>query len=360
MTTAIRRRVPIAVLALIVVFAGACGSSKSSGGPKGTSGGGAKLPTTTLSGSGSSFQDAFDQEVFRDFTKDEQPDVTVNYNPTGSGAGQTDLQGGLVDFAGSDSLVKAADLSKFEGPILYIPIASAPITISYNVSGVDKLTLSAATVAKIFSSKITAWDAPEIKADNPGATLPSTAIVVVHRSDGSGTTANFTKYLTEAAPGDWTLGTDKVVNWASTTIGAEKNTGVAGKIKSTDGAIGYVDFSDAKQAGLKFASVKNSAGSVVAPSLAGATAAMASAQVAADVTVSPMNAPGADAYPITSPTYIIVYEKQTDHNKGTALKALLTYVLDAGQTKAESLDFAKLPDALLQKAKAQLDKIQIP
>ena len=360
MTTAIRRRVPIAVLALIVVFAGACGSSKSSGGTKGTSGSGAKLPTTTLSGSGSSFQDAFDQEVFRDFTNDEQPNVTVNYNPTGSGAGQTDLQGGLVDFAGSDSLVKAADLPTFKGAILYIPIASAPITISYNVNGVDKLTLSAVTVAKIFSSKITTWDAPEIKADNPGASLPSTAIVVVHRSDGSGTTANFTKYLTEAAPSDWTLGTDKVVNWASNTIGAEKNTGVAGKVASTDGAIGYVDFSDAKAASLKLASIKNAAGTVVAPSLAGATAAMASAQVTADVTVSPMNAPGADAYPITSPTYIIVYEAQTSHNQGTALKALLEYVLGAGQSKAASLDFAELPDALLQKAKAQLDKIQIP
>ena len=159
MTTTIRRRVPVAVLALIVVFAGACGSSKSSGGSKGTSGGGAKLPATTLKGSGSSFQDAFDQEVFRDFTNDEQPNVTVNYNPTGSGQGQTDLQGGLVDFAGSDSLVKAADVSKFKGAFLYIPIASAPITISYNVSGVDKLTLSASTIAKIFSSKITTWDA---------------------------------------------------------------------------------------------------------------------------------------------------------------------------------------------------------
>lgn len=359
MTTTIRRRVPVAVLALIVVFAGACGSDKSSGGSKDTTGG-TQLAATTLNGSGSSFQDAFDQEVFRDFTADEQPNVTVNYNPTGSGQGQTDLQGGLVDFAGSDSLVAAADVSKFKGSFLYVPIASAPITVSYNVSGVDKLELSASTIAKIFSSKVTTWDAAEIKADNPGATLPSTPIVVVHRSDGSGTTANFTAYLTAAAASDWTLGTDKVVNWASNTIGAEKNTGVAEKIKGTDGAIGYVDFSDAKAAGLAFASIKNAAGTVVEPSLAGATAAMASAEVSADVTVSPMNAPGDDAYPITSPTYIIVYEKQTDHGKGTALKALLEYVLGAGQDKAESLDFAKLPAALLEKAKAQVSKIQIP
>jgi phosphate transport system substrate-binding protein len=232
--------------------------------------------------------------------------------------------------------------------------------VSYNVSGVDKLELSASTIAKIFSSKVTKWNAPEIKADNPGASLPSTAIVVVHRSDGSGTTANFTKYLSEAAPSDWTLGTDKVVNWASNTIGAEKNTGVAEKIKGTAGAIGYVDFSDAKAAGLSFASIKNAAGTVVEPTLAGATAAMASAEVSADVTVSPMNAPGNDAYPITSPTYIIVYEKQTNHAKGAALEAALEYVLGAGQDKAESLDFAKLPDALLTKAKAQVDKIQIP
>jgi phosphate transport system substrate-binding protein len=355
MTPTVRRRCLASFAVLIVALAGACGSSKSNGGSKGS-----KLPTTTLNGSGSSFQDAFDQEVFRSFTADEQPNVTVNYNPTGSGQGQTDLQGGLVDFAGSDSLVAEADVSKFKGSFLYIPIASAPITVSYNVSGIDKLELSASTIAKIFSSKITKWDAPEIKADNPDAPLPSTPIVVVHRSDGSGTTANFTAYLTAAAPSDWTLGTDKVVNWASSTIGAEKNTGVAEKIKGTEGAIGYVDFSDAKAAALAFASIKNSAGTVVEPSLAGATAAMASAEVSADVTVSPMNAPGDDAYPITSPTYLIVYAKQTSHDKGTALKALLEYVLAAGQEKAESLDFAKLPDALLAKAKAQVDKIQIP
>jgi phosphate transport system substrate-binding protein len=220
--------------------------------------------------------------------------------------------------------------------------------------------LSASTIAKIFSGTVTTWNAPAIAADNAGVTLPSTAITVVHRSEGSGTTANFTKYLTLAAAGDWTLGTDKTVSWGSTTVGASGNAGVAAKIKSTNGAIGYVDFSDATKSGLKVASVKNAAGTVVAPSLDGATAAMASAPVAADVTVSPMNAPGTDAYPITSPTYLIVYVTQTSHDKGTALKALLEYVLSTGQSKAAALDFAKLPDALLQKAKAQVDKIVIP
>jgi phosphate transport system substrate-binding protein len=360
MTTTVRSRVSVTLLALIVVFAAACGSSTKARGTNSAGKGNATLPATTLKGSGSSFQDPFDQQVFRDFTTDVQKNVTVNYNPTGSGQGQTDLEGGLVDFAGSDSLVAAADVSKFKGALLYVPIVSAPITISYNVGSLAKLQLSAPTIAKIFSSKITKWDAPEIAADNPGVTLPSEAIVVVHRSDGSGTTANFTKYLTEAAPSDWSLGTGKVVNWASNTIGAAKNSGVAGKISGTEGAIGYVDFADATAASLKVASIKNSAGTFIAPSLAGATAAMAAATVSPDVTVSPMNASGAGSYPITSPTYILVYEKQTSHDKGTALKALLEYVLGTGQSKAAALNFAKLPDALLQKAKAQLDKIQIP
>jgi phosphate transport system substrate-binding protein len=361
MTTFMRRNAFVPVAVLLLVVAAACGSSGSS--KSGTTGGGttsAQLPTTTLKGSGSTFQDPFDEEVFRDFQSDAQPNVTVTYNSVGSGQGQTDLEGGVTDFAGSDSLVKDADKSKFKGPFLYIPTVSAPITISYNLSGVSKLTLSAATIAKIFSAKITTWNAPEIAADNPGVTLPSTAITVVHRSDGSGTTANFTKYLTLAAASDWTLGTDKTVSWASTTIGASGNSGVAAKIKSSAGAIGYVDFADATQSGLKFASVKNAAGTVVAPTLAGATAAMDSAPVTADVTVSPMNAPGTDAYPITSPTYIIVYVNQSSHAKGAALKALLEYVLGPGQSKAAALDFAALPAALLTKAKAQLDKIVIP
>ncbi|HEX4493239.1 MAG TPA: phosphate ABC transporter substrate-binding protein PstS [Acidimicrobiia bacterium] len=364
MTKFIRRHALPPLAVLIVVLAAACGSSSSNGGASNTSGStgstGAQLSQTTLSGSGSTFQDPFDEAVFRDFTSEAQPNVTVNYNPVGSGQGQTDLAGGVTDFAGSDSLVKDADKSSFKGSFLYIPIASAPITISFNVNGVDKLTLSASTLAKIFSTSIKTWDDSAIKADNPGVDLPSTSITVVHRSDGSGTTSNFTSYLAAAAPSDWTLGSDKTVAWASSTVGAEGNPAVASKIKGTDGAIGYVDFADATQAGLKFASIKNSAGSVVAPTLDGATAAMASATVTADVTVSPMNAPGADAYPITSPTYLIVYSTQSNHAKGLAVKALLEYVLGPGQQKATALDFAPLPDALLAKAKAQVDKIQVP
>lgn len=354
-----RRRPLLLLVATTAIVMSACGGggNDSTGGP-GSEG---QLPTTTLNGSGSTFAAPYYETIDEMFQTDAQPDVTVNYNAVGSGQGQTDLQGGLTDFAGSDSLVKDEDVSKFKGgDFLYFPTVAAPITVSYNLSGVDELQLSAPTIAKIFATEIKTWDDDAIKADNPGVDLPSTSITVVHRSDGSGTTAQFTQYLTVAAPSDWTLGTDKTVNWPATTIGAEKNAGVADKIKSTNGAIGYVDYSDAKAVGLKFANVENPDGEYVEPTLETAAAALEGATLNADLTFDPLNAKGADAYPITSPTYIIVYAQQADAAQGRALKAYLEYVLGPGQDQAASVDFAKLPSSLLEKARAQIDEIQVP
>ena len=154
--------------------------------------------------------------------------ITVNYDPTGSGKGKTDLQTKTVDFAGTDSLPKPDELASYQGgTVLYFPTVAAPITVSYNLSGVDKLQLSADTIAKIFQRQITKWDDGAIAADNPGVTLPSTNITVVHRSDSSGTTTNFTKFLTDVDSTDWTLGSGDTVNWPSNTQGGEKNAGVA-------------------------------------------------------------------------------------------------------------------------------------
>jgi ABC-type phosphate transport system substrate-binding protein len=171
--------------------------------------------TATLNGSGSTFQKAFDQAVIEAFQK-ANPGVTVNYAGGGSGKGKTDLQTKTVDFAGTDSTVKPEDLSKYQGgTILYFPTVAGPITVSFNVSGLDSLKLTAPTLAKIFSGKITKWNDAAIAADNPGLTLPDTAITVVHRADASGTTSNFTKYLTSAAGSDWTLGSGDTVTWPS-------------------------------------------------------------------------------------------------------------------------------------------------
>jgi phosphate transport system substrate-binding protein len=272
----------------------------------------------------------------------------------------TDLQGKLVDYAGSDTPIPQSDLSKYPGTVLYFPTVAAPITVSYHLSGVSKLTLGAAAIAGIFEGKITSWSDPAIAADNPGVKLPSTAVVPVHRSDGSGTTANFSLYLTKAAGSSWTLGTGKTLNWPGGQAG-NGNPGVAQIVKSTDGAVGYVDYSDAVATGLSFASIKNSAGKPIPATLDGASAAVAAATINPDLTYDPIYAPGPDAYPITSPTWILIYKDQTDHAKGAALSAFLRFILTDGQgSLAKDNDYAPLSPDLAQKAIAQLDQISIP
>jgi phosphate transport system substrate-binding protein len=311
----------------------------------------------TLNGSGSTFQDAFNQKAITQF-KTKAGNVAVSYTKSGSGAGKTDLQNKVVQFAGTDSLIADADKPKFQGgDVLYFPTVGAPITVSFNVSGVDKLQLSGETLGGIFAGAITTWNDPKIAADNSGVNLPNKPIVVVHRSDASGTTNNFTRFLTKAGGSAWTLNTGDTVNWPSTTQGAEKNSGVAQLITSTDGAIGYVDLADAVNANLKFASVKNSAGKFIAPTLDAAGAALSGATVKDDLTYDPINATGDTAYPITSPTWIIVYKKQPDANTAAALKGFLTFLLTDGQGFANTVGFAKLPTDLTSKAIAQLDQI---
>jgi len=358
------RRTAVALVAPALLLA-ACGSSSKSSTDTGTttasgSSGGSSSVSATLNGSGSTFQQAFDQTAIQAF-QSANSKITVNYAGGGSGKGKTDLQSKTVDFAGTDSLVKTADLPKYEGgKILYFPTVAAPITVSYNVSGVDKLQLSPSTLAKIFTGSVKKWNDASIAADNSGVTLPDTDITIVHRADASGTTNNFTHFLVLAGGSDWTLGTGDTVTWPSSSQAGQGNGGVAQDVSKTDGAIGYVDFADALAAKLKFASIKNSAGTFEAPTLAGASAAVGSAPIAADLTYSPLNEAGADAYPITAPTWIIVYANQTDHAKGTALKDFLGYILNDGQGLAEAANYAKLPTSRQQKAITQLTQLVVP
>ena len=317
-----------------------------------------KLASATLNGDGSTFQLGFNQVVIGSF-KPTQKAVTINYQGNGSGTGRTDFVNGVVDFAGTDAPYKATDPQPPK-PFLYFPTVVAPITVSYNVSGISSLRLSPETTAKIFSGAITKWNDAAIKTDNPKAKLPSTTITVVHRSDSSGTTANFTSWMTKAAPTDWTLGSGSTVSWGSSTQGATGNSGVAKLVKDTDGAIGYVDFSDANASELTFASIKNSSGKFVTPNLVSAAAAAQGTTVNANLTYDPINATGVAAYPITSPTWIIVYKDQTDAAKGQAIKGFLNYIYKQGQALAGSVDYAPLPKALLKQAKAQVSTITVP
>ena len=266
----------------------------------------------------------------------------------------------MVDFAGSDGLVNPADVSKYKGEFVYIPTVAAPITVSYNLTAVKDLTLDADTIARIFQRQIKKWDDAAIAAQNPGVKLPAADITVAHRSDGSGTTENFTKYLVAAAPSTWTLKSGSTVEWPADTQAGNGNQGVAQIVKSIAGAIGYVDLSDAKASGLQFAKVKNRSGKAVVADLDGATAALGGAQVNADLSYNPLNAEGADAYPITAPTWILVYKNQPDRVKGEAIKSFLRFLVGDGQKPAKDVDYAPLPTALQQKAAVQIDGILVP
>jgi phosphate transport system substrate-binding protein len=351
------------VLALATLLA-ACGSdnkNKNAGGTTETSTAQGAALQATLNGSGATFPLPFYEEAIAAF-KAKNSGVTINYAGGGSGKGRADLASGVVDFAGSDGLVKPEEKANFKGEFFYFPTVAAPITVSYNLTGVDKLKLSPPTIAKIFQKQITTWKDAAIAAENPDvkAKLPATSMTVAHRSDGSGTTDNFTKFLKASTPDVWKLDSGSTVNWPAGTQAGNGNSGVAQIVKSTAGAIGYVDLSDAKAAGLQFASIKNKAGKYIDPTLEGASAALAGVTVNPDLTYSPLWADGEAAYPITAPTWILAYKAQADKAKGQALKAFLKFILTDGQDLANGANYAKLPDSLRTKAVAQLDSLMIP
>jgi phosphate transport system substrate-binding protein len=315
----------------------------------------------SLVGSGATFPKGFYDDAIA--TLDGiAPDLTVEYGGGGSGKGRSDLQEMVVDFAGTDGVVKEEDRAKFKGgEFVYVPTVIAPITISYNLPSVETLQLSPATIAAIFQLEITNWNDPLIAADNPDVTLPDTAIVVARRADGSGTTENFSKFLNAAvgpdAGGTWMLGGASELEWPDGTQAGDGNSGVAQIVSSTEGAIGYVDLSDAKANNLAFASVKNKAGNYVEPTLDGTTAAAEGTTIKDDLTFFLGWADGDDAYPIAAQTWIIVYTKQADAAKAEAIRGFLTYLLTDAQATAPDIDYAPLPAELQAKALANIAKI---
>ncbi|MBX3313195.1 MAG: phosphate ABC transporter substrate-binding protein PstS [Actinobacteria bacterium] len=314
--------------------------------------------TGSIKGSGASFPDAFYQEAIAGLA-DVAPDLTVTYEAIGSSSGREQFAQDLNDFAGSDSLVKddeGIDPDSFS----YIPTTAASIAVVYNLPGVDELQLDGPTVAKIFERKITSWDDPAITALNEGVDLPSTEITVARRADGSGTTKNFTKYLESAAPDDWTLGSDDTVEWPADTQGGQQNPGVAQIVTDTEGGIGYLDYGNAKELGVSMASIQNSEGNFIAPSIEGTQAALESAELADDLTYDPLNGPGADSYPITAPTYILVHTSYSDATKGEAVVGFVKWLItDGADSYAADLGYAPLPESFREKAIAALDAVQV-
>ncbi len=344
----------VAVLAACSSSGG--GSTTSSGSSSSPSASSAKL-SGTLNGSGSTFQTTYQQAAIQAF-KAEQAGLTVNYGGGGSGKGRTDLASGVVNYAGSDSPIPSKEASNFTGKtILYFPVVIGPIALSYNLSGVTGLKLDGPTIAKIFQGQIKTWNDPAITALNPSAKLPSTAITIARRSDSSGTTQNFSQFLVSSAPGVWKLGTSSTISWPSNSRGGTGNGGVDSIVKSTPGAIGYVDYADAKASSLSMASVKNSAGDYVAPSAASASAAASQATVKPDLTFSAIWAPGATSYPVTYQSWDLVNAAQSSSTTTANLKGYLGYLLGAGQKLLPELNYAPLPASIDKMAIAQLSKI---
>jgi phosphate transport system substrate-binding protein len=348
---------PLLVLlgALSVVVA-ACGSDDN-GNKSGPATGG------TISGAGATFpQPVYDEWASR--FKDETG-TTVNYNAIGSGGGIAQFTANTVDFGATDSAMEASELKAAEktGQPVHVPTVFGAVTISYNVSGIDKgLKLDGATAADIFLGKVKKWNDPAIANLNSGLELPDKDITVVHRSDESGTTKLFTSFLSDYSP-EWKsqVGADKTVKWPTGT-GAKGNAGVAGAIKQTEGSVGYVEQAYALQNNFTTADVKNKAGNFIAADLASTSAAGEDLTIPGDLRFSAINAPGPKAYPIASATFILVYQDMCRAGKSTDIAQRtanwLNYALGAGQSVAKELQYAPLPSAIHTKAQAKVDGLQ--
>lgn len=278
--------------------------------------------------------------------------VEINYQSIGSGAGIKQLKGNTVDFGATDVPLDDKAAKEMPSEVVQIPMTAGAVAIVYNVPGADSLKLSGPVLADIFQGNITRWNDPKIAALNAGAKLPATAITVAHRSDGSGTTNIFTSYLKAVSP-TWAtkVGAGKSVAWPVGN-GGKGNDGVASTVQGTAGAIGYVELAYANNPKHKmsYALVQNAAGQYVAPSADGAAAAVADAAgaLAKDIRTPIVNGKGAQTYPISGMTYLLIYKKQGDANKSKSLTGFVKWALADGQAMSKSLDYAPLPPALVK------------
>ncbi len=310
-----------------------------------------------INGAGATFPYPIYSKWFDDYAKVD-PSVRFNYQSIGSGGGQKQILAQTVDFGASDGPMSDENLSKAPGKILHLPTVAGAVVMTYNLPGNPALKLDGETIADIFLGKIKKWNDPKIAASNPGAKLPENEIVVVHRSDGSGTTFIFTDYLSKVST-EWKqkAGNNTSVNWP-TGIGGKGNEGVSGQVKQTPGTIGYVELIYAVQNKMPYADVKNAAGQFMKPSIESVTAALGTANIPDDFRFSMTNAPGDSAYPIAGATWLLVYEQQKDPAKGKKLIEFLKWALTKGEGMAKDLNYAPLPDEVQQRVLKRIDEIK--
>ncbi len=305
---------------------------------------------TNLNGAGATFPYPIYSKWFNEY-HNQHSDVQINYQSIGSGGGIRQVIAGTVDFGASDGPMTDEQLAQFKGgKLLHIPTVLGAVVPAYNVPGVTgELKFTPDVLADIFLGKITNWSDDRIKKLNPGVNLPGKDIVVVHRSDGSGTTYIFTDYLSKVSP-EWKNSVSKgtSVNW-KVGMGGKGNEGVAGYIRNIQGSIGYVELIYALQNKITYGSVKNAAGNFIKASLDSTTAAAADAQIPADYRVSITNAPGKNAYPIASFTWLLIPQQSKDANKGRILREFVKWMATDGQKFTTQLSYAPLPKNVVDK-----------
>lgn len=314
---------------------------------------------TTLNGAGATFPYPMYSKWFSEYHK-AHPDIQINYQSIGSGGGIRQVLAGTVDFGASDGPMSDEQLSQSKTKILHVPTVLGAVVPAYNVPGVSgEIKFTPQALAGIFLGKITAWNDAAITASNPGVNFPNQPIVIVHRSDGSGTTYIFTDYLSKVSP-EWQtqVGRNTSVKWP-VGIGGKGNEGVAGMIRQMAGAIGYIELIYAVQNNIAYGSVKNSSGDFVKASLQSVTAAAASVKtMPADFRVSITNAPGKDAYPVSSFTWLLIPAQSKDSQKGKILADFLNWMVDDGQKMTAELTYAPLPESVASKVKAEIKQVQ--
>jgi phosphate transport system substrate-binding protein len=320
------------------------------------------LAQTTLNGAGATFPYPMYSKWFSDYNK-LHPDIQFNYQSIGSGGGIRQVIEGTVDFGASDGPMSDEQLTQAQSKrgtkIYHIPTVLGAVVPAYNVPGVSgEIKFTPEALAGIFLGKITSWNDPALVKANPGVNFPNQSIVVVHRSDGSGTTFIFTDYMSKVSS-DWqgSVGKGTSVKWP-VGLGGKGNEGVAGMIRQMQGAIGYIELIYAVQNNIPYGVVKNAAGDYVKASLQSVTAAAASVKsMPADFRVSITNAPGKDAYPISSFTWLLIPAQSKDANKGKMIADFLNWMVDDGQKMTASLTYAPLPDSVAEKVKATIKTV---
>ncbi|HKU74512.1 MAG TPA: phosphate ABC transporter substrate-binding protein PstS [Pyrinomonadaceae bacterium] len=322
-------------------------------------GGGSGSGSVSLQGAGATFPNPLYQKWLSEYGK-VHPNVRIDYQSIGSGGGIKQLKEQTVDFGASDAPMKDEDLKAAPGEILHIPTVLGAVIITYNLQGQSAtLKFSPEVVADIFLGKIKKWNDPKIAADNAGVTLPANDITVVTRSDGSGTSAVFTDYLSKVSP-EWKekVGSGTSPRWP-VGISGKGNEGVTGSVKNTPNTIGYVELAYAVQNKLPVAHIKNSSGNFIEPSIDAVTAAASgsAANTPEDLRVSITNAAGPQAYPISSYTYILVYKNQKDAAKGKALVDFLWWGIHDGEAFAKELQYAPLPADIVKRAEAKISSV---